>query len=119
MTGHGSKFRPKHEAAVLAFLETGSIEETAAKIGVGVSTLGRWMKREEFQALYRAARQRAFEAGLSRLSNLTTEAVESLRRNLTCGKPSAEVRAATAVLEYAQGAAVLLDLEERLARLEG
>ena len=119
MTGHGSKFQPKREAAILALLETGSLEEAAKKIGVGTSTLGRWLRRDDFQALYRTARQRAFEAGLSRLHALTGQAVETLHRNLTCGRPSVEIRAAAAILEHAQGAAVLLDLQERLAQLEG
>lgn len=118
MTGHGSKFHPKQEAAIIALLETGSLDATAKQLNIGVSTLARWMKREEFQASYQAARQRAFEAGLSRLHTLTGQAVETLRRNLTCGRPSVEIRAAGVILEHAQGTAILLNLQERMTRLE-
>jgi hypothetical protein len=47
-----------------------------------------------------------------------TEAVATLRKNLTCGKPSAENRAAATILEQATRGVELLDLCERVEQLE-
>lgn len=117
MSGSSAKL-PKVEMAVLAFLQTGSLQEAAEKIGVSVATLARWMKREEFQTRYRDARRRTFEAGLSRLQALTGEAVETLQRNLKCGRPMVEIRAAGAILEHARHGIEILDMGDRLAALE-
>lgn len=116
--GHGAKLHSKREAAIVALLQTGSIEEAAEQTGVSVSTLSRWMKREEFQTRYRAARQRTFEAGLSRLQALISHAITTLKRNLDCGRPMAEIRAASAILTHATAGAELLDVLDRLTDLE-
>lgn len=116
--GHGSQFHTKREAAVLALLELGHVEEAAKKIGVSVSTLARWMKTEAFQSVYAEARRQVFEIGLSRLQALSGEAIETLRCNLTATRPMIQVRAATAILLHATRAAELLDITDRLAKLE-
>jgi len=114
MTGGGKKL---HQA-VLALLECGQIEEAAKKSGVSVSTFQRLMKTDAFGALYADARRQVYEIGLSRLQALTGDAIRALKRNLTCGRPLAEIRAAIGILEHARHGAELLDLAERIAKLE-
>ena len=58
------------------------------------------------------------EGAVGRLQEATSEAVNTLKDNLSCGKPAVEVRAALGILEHAVKAVELYDLEERLAALE-
>jgi hypothetical protein len=58
------------------------------------------------------------EGAIGHLKQAATEAVATLRRNLTCGTPSVEVRAATAILDQATKAVELFDMVERVERLE-
>lgn len=108
----------KLHLAVLALLECGQIDQAAKKIGVSVSTFQRLMKTEPFQTAYADARQQVFEIGLSRLQALSVEAVQALKRNLTCGRPMAEIRAAGVILEHARHGAELMDILDRLTALE-
>ncbi len=67
MKGHGSQYERKKEAAISALLTQRSIEDAARVIGVGVSTLRRWMRRPEFDAAYRQARRDAMWQSIARL----------------------------------------------------
>jgi hypothetical protein len=49
---------------------------------------------------------------------LCGQAVETLGRNLACGRPTAENRAAVAILEQATRGVELLDLAARVEALE-
>lgn len=118
MTGSTEKVHPKRDLAILTLLETGSLEATAKKIGVGYSTLTRWMQSDAFRTAYADARQQVFQVGLSRLQALSVEAVHALKRNLKCGRPMAEIRAASAILQFGTHGAELLDIADRLATLE-
>lgn len=118
MKGHGEKFGTKQHAAIVALLESQTLEEAAGKVGISPGTVSRWMKRDDFQAAYRKARREVFEIGLSRLQALSVDAVQALKRNLTCGRPMAEIRAASAILEHARHGAEILDVADRLAALE-
>jgi hypothetical protein len=86
---------------------------------VSSRTLERWLsENSEFVAEYRAARRRVVEGSIGRLQEATTEAVDCLKRNLTCGKPHTETRAALGILEHATKAVEIYDLELRLQELE-
>jgi hypothetical protein len=77
-----------------------------------------WLQRADFRKKYREAQDRVFDGALGSLHGATTEAVNCLRRNLSCGNPSAEVQAARTILDYALRARELFDLENRIAVLE-
>lgn len=70
------------------------------------------------QARLQDARRELFKSALGELQHLTVAAVLALRRNLTSGDPSVEVRAALGVLDRVIRVADVLDQEARLARLE-
>jgi hypothetical protein len=94
------------------------MQQAAAKVGVSESTMLRWLADPTFQTRYRAARRRVVEQAVAQLQQGTTEAVETLRRNLTCTIPAAEIAAAKAVLDFSLKAIELTDLAERVEQLE-
>jgi hypothetical protein len=95
-----------------------TIEAAAAEAGVAYRTLKGWLARPDFQQAYRQARHQLLERTVARLLALCGQAVETLGRNLTCGRPTAENRAALAILEQATRGVELLDLAARVEALE-
>ena len=73
MKGHGSKFGRKQEEAIAALLTQKSTEDAARVIGVGVSTLRRWMRIPEFDAAYRQVRRDAMWQSIARLSKIQAQ----------------------------------------------
>jgi hypothetical protein len=117
MSGRTKRNR-KQDALIAALLTEPTHAAAAAKAGVSEATLHRWLHLPEFQAAYRQARRGVLEAAIGRLQQATGQAVEALRRNLTCGNPAHEVRAALGILGHAVKAVELLDLVERVEELE-
>lgn len=91
------------EKALTALLESASIIEAAQTSGLSEKTLRRYLEEKEFSDEYAAARQQIVEAAVSALQQAATEAVETLRRNLTCDNPQAEIRAAQLILDNVFG----------------
>ena len=118
MRGHGEKLARKHDQAIVALLTCPTVPEAARAAGVSEATLFRWLQQPDFQGHYRAARQRVVEGAIASLQQAAGEAVQTLRRNLACGAPSVEVRAALGILDQAIKATELIDLEERIQTLE-
>jgi uncharacterized protein with ATP-grasp and redox domains len=116
--GHGQKRDRLEDAALAALLSEPTIGLAAAKTGVSESTVRRWLQDAEFQARYRTARRQVVEVAVSGLQQATSEAVDALRRNLTCGVPAAEIAAAKAVIDFAIKGVELTDLAERVEQLE-
>ena len=77
--GHGAKSVAVRERAILALLSEKTISKAAEKSGVNEKTLRRWLADDDaFKADYAAARQAAFEAGMSRVQALAGKAIETL-----------------------------------------
>ena len=77
--GHGAKSKAVRERAILALLSEKTITKAAEKIGIDESTLRRWLADDEaFQTAYAAARQAAFQVGMSRVQALSAQAVDTL-----------------------------------------
>jgi hypothetical protein len=108
----------RQERTILALLAEPSIEAAAKSAQVADVTIWRWMKQPAFRAKLREARRAVVEAAIGRLQQAATEAVSTLQRNLTCGTPSVEVRAAATILDQAVKAVELFDLAERVEHLE-
>jgi len=108
----------RQERAIVALLAEPSIEAAAKTAEVSDVTIWRWMKQPEFRSKLRDARRAVVEGAIGRLQAAATEAVDTLRRSLTCGIPSVEVRAATVILDQAIRAVELFDLAERVEHLE-
>jgi hypothetical protein len=116
--GEGGKRPRREEAAISALLTEPTIAEAARKAGIGRSTLLRWLAEPEFKARYRGARRSVVEGAIGRLQQASTQAVDALVRNLTCGTPAVEVGAARTILDQAIKAVELIDLAERVEALE-
>jgi hypothetical protein len=119
MTGHGAKLPRKREVAIAALLSHPTVEAAAAAARVSERTLRLWLRDPEFIAEYRTARRTVLEAATGRLQQAAGQAVDALLRNLTCGRPAAEIRAAATILQLAHQAVELVELEQRVAELEG
>jgi predicted DNA-binding transcriptional regulator AlpA len=106
------------EKALIALLQSGNIREAAKVAGLSEKTLYRYMADPEFLAKYRAARRSCVEAAVSEIQALMIEAVAGLRRNLTCGRPIVEIRAARILLDQGFRGLETIDLLSRVERLE-
>ncbi len=118
MEGHGERMSRDTETAISALLACASIRSAAKKIKIAEKTLRSWLKETEFAAAYRAARRAVVEQAITQTQQLTGDAVKALKRNLKCGVPAVEVRAALGVLESASKGVELTDLLERIEALE-
>jgi hypothetical protein len=108
----------KQDKAILALLTEPTVEAAARSADVAPATIWRWNQQADFRARLRDARRAVVEGAIGRLQAAVTEAVDALRRNLTCGTPSVEVRAAATILDQAIKAIELFDVVERVEQLE-
>ena len=113
-----ARLTSKQEKAIPALLEHPTLDAAAKAAGVTAATLRRWMKQEAFTEALRAARLRILDVATIKLRQATDAAVDTLKRNLTCGSPGAEIRAAQVILDTAYKSAELEEMEERIAALE-
>src|SRR5262245_65257988 len=97
----GRKSNRKREEALAALLSTTSIEKAAQKAGLSERTLHNWLTEPEFLGAYRDARRRVVEGAVARLQKAAGAAVRCLKRNLSCGTPGEEIRAALGILDHA------------------
>jgi transposase-like protein len=120
MKGHGAKFGRKKEAAIAALLSQRNVEEAARAVGIGVKTLLRWLRIQEFATAYRQARRDAFGQSVARLQQASSAAVTTLLKVMVdqSAPASSRVRAADCVLEHATRAFELEDIDARLSELE-
>ena len=91
------------EKALAALLESSSITEAAQNCELSEKTLRRYLEEKEFSEEYAEARRQIVESAVTGLQNAANEAVETLRRNLTCDNPQAEIRAAQLILDNVFG----------------
>lgn len=106
------------EKALSSLLATNSVREAAADCGLSEETLYRFLKEPEFKSEYRETRRQMVETSIARIQQASGEAIDTLKRNLTCGNHSVEVRAAAIVLENSLKGVELTDILERLEALE-
>jgi len=109
---------PVQERAITALLFCRTLEDAAREAKVAPVTLRRWRLLPAFSAAYREGRLALLESATNALRSATSEAVDALRRNLTCGKPGAEIRAAEVILLNAYRSAEVEELTERIAAIE-
>jgi hypothetical protein len=107
------------EKALAGLLGTSSITEAAKKSGLSERTIYRYLSDESFMKDFRRARRDLVETSIGQIQAATGEAVETLKKNLTCENPAVEVRAAQIILDTATKGVELLDILERVEILEG
>ncbi len=106
------------EKALTALLESSSIADAAKRCALSQETLYRYLRESEFVSDYRNARRQVVENSITQLQQASGEAVEALRRNLSCANPSAEIRSAQIILDNALKGVELVDILERLEQIE-
>jgi hypothetical protein len=115
-----AKLTANQEKALVALLSKGTVREAAKASKVSEATLWRWLKLEQFQAEYRASRRELIEVGVSQLQSDFASAVKVLREIAQNKKApsSARVTAAKIIIEQGIKGVELIDLEERINKLE-
>lgn len=118
--GGKPKMSRKMEAAIAALLTAPTIAQAAAAVGIAEITLWRWLQQDEFQARYQEAKRQAVAQAITRLQEVSGEAVSTLREIMLDpeAKDGARVTAAKSVLELAFKAVELEDLARRIDELE-
>lgn len=120
MKGAVKKLSAKQDRATVALLSSPTIREAAETVGVGETTLFRWLQNPVFQEAYQQAKQAVVRQAITRLQQVTGEAVDVLREVMTDpdSPASSRVTAARTVLDMALRAVELEDLESRVTKLE-
>ena len=106
------------DKAITALLSYSSVEAAAKKTGVSDRTLHRWLKEPAFRQSYLAGRRLVMEHAVGCLQRASIGAVEALGRNLKCGVPGTEVRAAQVILEAGTKGVEMMEFEDRLTAIE-
>jgi hypothetical protein len=108
----------KQRRAVLAVIESSSMEAAAKKSGCDRSTLYRWLELPAFRAELRRVQDAAFSEALMRLAATARKAVEVLIESMS-GRTASERRmAAKEILELSFKSLEVGEFEERLKELE-
>jgi hypothetical protein len=91
------------EKALAALLNASTVRDAATQSGLSEETLYRYLRDEDFKNEYHQAQRQVVESAISGLQQAANEAVETLKRNLTCDNPQAEIRAAQLILDNVFG----------------
>jgi len=108
------------ELAIQGLLLQPTIELAAEYSGVSKATLYRFLAQEDFQRLYKEAKQKLLEAAVNKLGAASAGAVDVLVliAHDAASPQACRVSAARAILQLAISAGAIADLETRLALLE-
>jgi AcrR family transcriptional regulator len=120
MTETKENLSRRQERALLALLENAatSLNLVAKKAKISESSLSRYLKDDLFLSKWRELRAQSVEQAVARMQSLTSDAVETLRRNLDSGNRPSEVRTAISIIRDSVAAIESFDLAQRIARLE-
>jgi hypothetical protein len=118
MTPARKELTPRQELLIAALLTEKTHVLAGAKARVSEATVKRWLRLPEFKLAWREVRRAVLETAIGRMQQLSGSAVDTLERNLTCGHPGTEVRAATALLDHCYRGVENIDLIDRVEVLE-
>jgi hypothetical protein len=120
MSGHGEKMSRNKDKAVAALISHPSIPAAAKAVGVGASTLSRWLRDEKFNSAYRQARRQVVAQAMAKIQGAMASAVNTLGEVMgdINAPASARVAAARNILDLGIRAVEMEDFEERLNNLE-
>jgi len=118
--GTGTKRKRMKEQAISALLEQPTIKEASDAVGIGETTLHRWLNNEHFQQEYRDARRQIVQQAITRIQQATGEAVQTLRDIMLDddAHEGTRVRSANIILDKAIEGVEIEQLEERINDLE-
>ncbi len=117
MSGSGG-LSDRQEKALAAMLASPTLVAAAERCGLTERTLRRYLKDPEFKRRYHEERAFLLDQTVAGLQKLGIGAVGVLRRNFDAPNPHAQIRAARTVLDLMFKGTELVEMEERLRRLE-
>ena len=115
------KLTPAQLRAIVALLETRTVEDAAKKASVGTRTLYRWLAEDkEFNARLRSTEDFLIGGAVRRLLGLNSRAIDVLKEILNDEEKSDSVRlrAAVTTLDMALKLRELRNVEDRLGDIE-
>lgn len=120
MREKGSKFENKKEIALGALLSESTIGAAAKVAGISEATLWRWLKEEKFAEAYRELKREAVGQAVTRIQQISCQAVDVLKEVMLNMESPATVRvsAAKSILEMAVKAVEIEDISKRVENLE-
>jgi transposase len=120
MRGHGQKLSANFDKAIDALLTTASLKDAAAKVGVHIQTLQRWLMDDAFNRVYTEAKQAMTKHARGHLMQSQIESVLVLRQVQMDRQASAgaRVQAARTILELSRDHADYDALELRISDLQ-
>ncbi|MDA8139438.1 MAG: hypothetical protein M0036_12375 [Desulfobacteraceae bacterium] len=112
---------PKQQRAILALLESPTIQKAASQVGISEATLYRWLSNDAFKEELKATKQKIVGHAIARIQNATGLAVDALVEILgdKNSPPSTRVAASRVILEITNKAVEIEELQSRLDRIEG
>jgi len=115
-----SNFDRKKELALGALLTEDTLGKAAKVAGISEVTLWRWLQGREFAEAYRELKREAVGQAVTRLQQISCQAVETLRTIMLDKESPASVRvsAAKSILEMAVKAIEIEDIARRVEALE-
>jgi uncharacterized protein (UPF0147 family) len=110
----------KRMDAIVALLNKQTVRDAAQAVGIGETTLYRWLHDSAFQEAYREAKYEVVQQTLSQLQKASGEAARVLQEIMTDPKVPAYTRvtAARIILETSIKAVEIDTLEARITKLE-
>lgn len=111
---------PRQARGVAALMAAKTVEGAAKLAQVNSRTMRRWMRQADFKAAVEAERRTMFSKAIDALRAAASEAVDALRDVLADAETSGSVKvqAASAILAHAFRGVELVDVLERISRLE-
>ncbi|MFZ2358200.1 MAG: hypothetical protein WA040_02535 [Anaerolineae bacterium] len=110
---------PRQTLAIASLLASGKVADAAKAADVAPKTVYAWLNQPAFQAALSDAAAHALRALARRLAGLGDAAADALKDALQDGQPIAvRLRAAALVTERTPALVQLVDLADRIERLE-
>jgi len=118
---NGPGLTPRQEAAAVALASGCSLQKTAARTGVGETTLKRWLAEQPaLRRRVRELRRELTDQAAGRLAEAMTVAADTLRELCVSGKSEAiRLKAADSLLAHGTGINTLAELQADVAELKG
>lgn len=111
---------PRQKRFAAELVAARSLRDACERAGVSEATAKRWLRQPALQALVRELSHEMLEELTRRLRQLGGQAAETLEQAMQAGDASwsARIRAADSLLGHLLKVSELLELEERVRRLE-
>jgi len=118
MVNDNGKLSARQLAYITELMQSPSKAAAAAACNVPPSTYKRWFTLPEFNAAVEAAKRQTFESALQTVRAGAKKAAEKLLELIDCKDKTVQRLAADSILRHAFKSWELLELEDRLSRLE-